>query len=254
MNPEIDINGDVGENFGRWTMGEDAALIPLLSSASVACGFHAGDWRTIDETVRLCKRHNVAIGAHPSYPDLQGFGRRVMTMDAADIEAMVMYQLGAVSAFCRAYDVPLRFVKPHGALYNQAADNMGVAQAIARGVARFDSSLPLVGLAGSAAYEAAAQSAGLRFVPEGFADRGYLADGRLAPRSRPDAVHNDMQVVAAQAMAIALGVPFPSLDGPEVTIQAETICFHGDTADSAELLMGVYDTFDVLMIQVRPFV
>ena len=254
MNPGIDINGDVGEQFGRWTLGNDASLLPLISSASVACGFHAGDWRTIDATIRLCKQHDVVVGAHPSFPDLQGFGRRLMVMDPDDVEAMVIYQLGAVAAFCRTNDVPLKFVKAHGALYNQAADDDRLALAIAQGVARFDSTLALVGLAGSAAYEQAARSAGVRLVAEGFADRGYLANGRLAPRSHPEALHQEMKTVAAQALAIAEGRPFPSIEGPNVLVKAETICFHGDTADAAELVIGVLDTFDVMAIQVRSFI
>lgn len=249
----IDLNCDLGESFGRWTLGDDKQVMPSITSASIACGFHGGDWTVIDRTVGLCAASGVAVGAHPSYPDLQGFGRRSLAMEPKEIEQAVIYQLGALAGFCRAHDVRLRFAKPHGALYNDAAVNPAIAWAIVHGIRRFDAGIALVGLASSKPFRDAAADAGIRFVAEGFADRRYLADGSLAPRSRAGSVQTDIDLVVEQAVAIASGAQIQSLDGGTVTVQAETICIHGDTAGAPALAKALREKLALAGIQVTPF-
>src|SRR5512136_2005583 len=172
----VDLNCDMGESFGTWALGADAEIIPFITSANVAAGFHAGDPQVIDRTVALAVKLGVALGAHPGFPDLVGFGRRAMSCASDEVEAMILYQVAAVAGFARAHGAALRHVKPHGALYNMAAQDPSLALAIARGIARFDRSLTLVGLANSRAMEQAAQATGLRFAAEAFADRAYNKD------------------------------------------------------------------------------
>jgi UPF0271 protein len=224
----IDLNADVGESFGAWRLGDDAGLMPALSSANIACGWHAGDPATLRATVDLARRHGVAVGAHPGYPDLQGFGRRAMELSLSDIEDLVLYQLGAAFAFARAAGVELQHVKPHGALYNRAAVDAEVASAIARAVAAFDRTLILVGLAGSAAVEAG-QRCGLQVAREAFADRGYEPDGTLRSRTLPGAVLTETAAVVRQAIEIATNGRVRSVTGEPVEVGADTICLHGDT-------------------------
>src|SRR5918999_6093206 len=171
----MDLNADLGESFGHWTLGDDESLVRHLTSANLACGFHAGDFRVMERTVALCRDAGVAVGAQPGYPDLLGFGRRAMPFEPDEVESLVRYQIGALEAFCRSTGVEMQHVKPHGALYNQAAVDGALAAAIARAVASFSRDLALVGLAGSQAFADAAADAGLRFVPEAFADRRYVA-------------------------------------------------------------------------------
>ena len=187
----MDLNADLGESYGRWTLGDDERLVPHLTSANLACGFHAGDFRVMEATVALCRRAGVAVGAQPGYPDLLGFGRRPMPFEPDEVESLVRYQIGALEAFCRAQGVEMQHVKPHGALYNQAATDPALASAIARAVGRFSRDLLLFGLASSEPMASAAADAGLRFVPEAFADRAYEADGTLQPRGQPGAVISD---------------------------------------------------------------
>ncbi len=201
----MDLNADLGESFGRWTLGDDERLVPHLTSANLACGFHAGDFRVMEATVALCRRAGVAVGAQPGYPDLLGFGRRPMPFEPDEVESLVRYQIGALEAFCRAQGVEMQHVKPHGALYNQAATDPALAAAIARAVGRFSRDLLLFGLASSEPMASAAAEAGLRFVPEAFADRAYLADGTLQPRGQPGAVISDPGVAAERAVEIATG-------------------------------------------------
>ena len=199
---KIDLNCDMGESFGAWKMGDDVGVMPWITSANIACGFHAGDFSTMQQTVLLAKAHNVAIGAHVSLPDLHGFGRREMKVRSDEAYAMTLYQIGALAAFTRAASTRVNHVKPHGALYNQAARDSAIAQAIARAVHDFDSSLILCGLANSELTRAG-ESAGLRVAHEAFADRRYEADGTLTPRSMPGAVIEDADAAVAQAVKIA---------------------------------------------------
>ena len=245
----MDLNADLGESFGRWTLGDDERLVRHITSANVACGFHAGDFTVMQRTVALCRDAGVAVGAQPGYPDLLGFGRRPMPFAPEDVEALVLYQVGALHAFCRAAGVELRHVKPHGVLYNQAAADPALATAIARAVARFSTDLALFGLASSQAMASAAADAGLRFVPEGFADRRYRADGSLRPRTEPDAVITDASEAAAQAVGIATRGTVPG-DGAPVSVTAESICCHGDTAGAVEIARDVRAALDAAGVTV----
>jgi 5-oxoprolinase (ATP-hydrolysing) subunit A len=222
---QIDLNADVGESFGPWTMGDDERLIPLVSSVNIACGAHAGDPATMARTVALAVAHGVAIGAHPGYPDLAGFGRREIDISTADLEASLIAQIGALEAIARSQGAALRHVKPHGALYNRAARDATLATTVAGAIARLDRRLVLVGLAGSALL-AAGRAAGLDVRAEGFADRAYEPDGSLRDRHRDGAVL-DPANAAAQAVTIARDGR-TAADGASVAVTAETICIHGD--------------------------
>lgn len=229
MTTPIDLNCDLGESFGSYSLGNDAAIMPFITSANIACGLHAGDPLVMQTTVRLAKEHRVQIGAHPGWPDLQGFGRREMKIDPAEAEALVLYQIGALAAFVRAEGLELRHVKPHGALYNQAAKDAALAEAVARAVKRFSVDLVLVGLAGSGLL-AAGRAIGLRVAGEAFPDRGYNPDGTLMSRNLPGAVLKDPQAIAANAIRLAReGIRF----GDQKVIP-ETLCLHGDHPQAVE--------------------
>ena len=228
----IDLNADLGESFGAWRMGDDAGVMPWITSANIACGFHAGDPETMRRTVALCIEHGVAIGAHPSLPDLQGFGRREMRISSDEVYAQTLYQIGALHALAKACGGTLHHVKPHGALYNMAGRDAGLADAIACAVRDFDPTLILVGLAGGALVEAG-RNAGLPVLGEGFCDRRYRSDGSLAPRSETGAVIDDLDAAVAQAVSIATRSETTAIDGGQVSVVAETLCVHGDRADAA---------------------
>jgi 5-oxoprolinase (ATP-hydrolysing) subunit A len=229
---KIDLNCDMGESFGRYELGEDEAVLASVTSANIACGFHAGDPLVIDRTVRAAAAHGVAVGAHPAYPDLQGFGRRLMDLTAEEIEAFTLYQVAALAGFARAHGVELAHVKPHGALYNQAAKDLRTAKAIVRGVTRFSRGLILVGLAGSALVEAA-RDAGLRAAAEGFPDRAYNPDGSLMPRSLPGAVLDSPQAICANAVRLAREGVRIANEGIQQNIPIDTLCIHGDHPGAA---------------------
>lgn len=228
----IDLNADLGESFGAWRMGDDAGVMPWITSANVACGFHAGDPTVMRATVALCLEHGVAIGAHTSLPDLQGFGRREMKILPNDVYAQTLYQLGALHAFVRAAGTHLHHVKPHGALYNMAARDRALAYAIAAAVRDFNPTLILMGLAGSALVDAG-RAAGLRVQREGFCDRRYRADGSLTPRPEAGAVIEDIDAAVAQAVSIATAKEATVGDGARVRIEADSLCVHGDRANAA---------------------
>jgi len=233
----IDLNCDAGESFGVWRLGDDAAIFEHVTSANIACGYHAGDPSTMEAAVLAAKRRGVAVGAHPSYPDLPGFGRRSMRVAPADVEAMVLYQIGALEAIARANGVRLAHVKPHGALYNDAAKDRVLAGAIAAAVRRAGG-LRLVGLAGSALRDAA-HDAGVAFAAEGFCDRTYEADGSLRARSNPDAVVSDPDAAARQAVGIAVRGVARTGDGVEIALRADTLCIHGDTPGAVAIARAV---------------
>jgi UPF0271 protein len=245
----IDLNADVGESLGPWPMGDDAALIPLVSSVNIACGFHAGDPATIERTVALAAAAGAAIGAHPGYPDLAGFGRRDMTMSPADLEAAVVYQVGAVAAFARAARSELRHVKAHGALYNRAVVDPAIAAAVARAVRRCSGELILVGLAGSELLVAGAAE-GLPVAAEAFPDRAYEADGTLRSRALAGAVLTDSAAIAERALAMARDGEVRAVDGTVVTIRPVTLCLHGDTPGAAEHARAVRAALDAAGIAV----
>jgi 5-oxoprolinase (ATP-hydrolysing) subunit A len=246
----IDLNADVGESFGPWPMGDDARLIPLVTSVNVACGFHAGDPLTIERTIARAVAARVAIGAHPGYPDLAGFGRRDMEMPAAEIEAAIVYQVGAVAAFARAAGTDLRHVKPHGALYNRAARDPGLAEAIARAVRRCSAELLLVGLAGSDLL-AAGQAAGLEVVAEGFADRAYEPDGSLRSRKQPGALLGP-EAAAVQAVALVRDSTVTAVDGTTVAIRPETLCIHGDGEHAVAVALAVRAALEAAGVEIAP--
>jgi UPF0271 protein len=247
----IDLNCDLGESYGRWTLGDDAAMVQHVTSANLACGFHAGDFGVIDATVALCKQAGVGVGAQPSYPDLQGFGRRPMQLSPTELEQCVLYQIGAVYAFCRAHQADLQHVKPHGALYNQAAATPDLARAIARAVARFSRDVPLVGLAGSSAFAEAANEAGLRFVPEAFADRRYNPDGSLQSRAMAGSLLTDPDEAAQQAVDLACDGVVRAHDGTLVSVRAQSICFHGDTPGAPAIVAAARRSLESAGVVVR---
>ena len=222
----IDLNADVGESFGPWPMGQDEELIPIVTSVNVACGFHAGDPVVIERTIRLALDAGVAVGAHPGYPDREGFGRRDLAMSAGELEAAVLYQVAALAGMVAAAGGTLRHVKAHGALYNRAARDPSVADPIARAVRRVSTDLILVGPPDSALLRAGA-GAGLTVAAEGFADRAYEPDGTLRSRRLPGAVHTDPAIAAAQAVALAA-------DG-----RYATLCVHGDTPGAPAIARAV---------------
>lgn len=244
----VDLNADAGEG-----LGQDPALFRVVTSASIACGFHAGDPGTMRTAVALAREHGVAIGAHPSFPDLSGFGRREMTLTPPEVEECVTYQVGALADIAARQGVRLHHVKPHGALYNMAARDMTLAAAVARLVSEIDPSLVLVGLAGSALIEAGRQ-VGLRTASEVFADRGYRGDGALVPRGQPDAILHDADAVAARALDMARDGVVCATTGERVAIRAETICVHGDTPGAVAMARRVRDVLTAAGVQLRSFV
>jgi len=233
----IDLNADVGESFGPWAIGADEALVPLVSSVNIACGAHAGDATTILRTAALAVRHGVAIGAHPGYPDLAGFGRRDLEMTTDELRATLVVQVGAVVAGARVAGAAVRHVKPHGAMYNRAAHDPVMAETIAMAIRDLDPALVLVGLAGSASIEAGL-AAGLRVAREGFADRRYEPDGSLRSRRLEGALLEPAEA-AAQAVSIARKGIVIAMDGSSVRVQADTICVHGDSPDAVETAKAV---------------
>jgi 5-oxoprolinase (ATP-hydrolysing) subunit A len=249
--PRIDLNADLGESFGAWAMGDDERVLAHVSSANIACGFHAGDPQVIDRTVELALAAGVAVGAHPSYWDLRGFGRRAIAADPAEVEADVVYQVGAVRAFVESRGARLVHVKPHGALYNQAAVDEALARAVARGVARVAKDLVLVGLASSSAMRRAAGDFGLRFAAEAFADRAYKNDGTLVPRRQAGAVIASPAEAASRAVRIAREGRVTAIDGTDVVLAADTICLHGDSADAAARVLEVREALEAAGVAVR---
>ncbi len=229
----IDLNGDVGESFGVWTRGNDEALIPYLTSASIACGWHGGDPQIMRRTVKLAKTHGVKVGAHPGFPDLLGFGRRPMQLSPEEVRDYLLYQIGALWAFVRAEGMRLQHVKPHGALYHMAANDRLLSDAVVAAIAEVDSTLILIGPPGSELVRAG-QRAGLRVAQEGFGDRVYSEDGTLVPRSAPGALLTDSEAVADQVLLMAEG-RVRTLIGRIIPIAVDTICLHGDTPDAPVL-------------------
>ncbi len=245
----IDLNCDMGESFGAWNMGQDARVMPWISSANIACGMHAGDPATIRRTVALAVQHGVAIGAHVSLPDLQGFGRRTMAISAADLHALVLYQIGALAGFARAAGTRLRHVKAHGALYHQTASDAALSQAFAQAVCDFDMQLAVVAQHGSAVLDAT-QALGLRGLREAFADRGYGGDGKLLPRGATGALLDTAQA-AAQALGIAAQGVVVAHGGARLAIVADTLCMHGDRDDAAALAQTLHSALATANISVQ---
>ena len=236
----IDINCDMGEGFGAYTMGLDADIMPLITSANVACGFHAGDPRWMRATVSLAERHRVGVGAHPGFPDLCGFGRRAMQLTPAEIVDDLVYQIGALTAFTNGKR--LQHVKPHGALYNMAVEREDVARAVGEAILAVDRDLILVVLAGSP-WEQVARRMGLRVAREIFADRAVDARGALVPRSAPGAVIRDAPVVVERSLRLVLQHRVTAVTGEDLEVQADTICLHGDTPGAVSLAAALREAF-----------
>lgn len=248
----MDLNGDIGESFGAWKIGEDEALLGEISSANIACGFHAGDPSVMKRTVRLCIEKGVSIGAHPGLPDLQGFGRRELRITAEEAYDLTMYQAGALLAFVRSEGGTLSHVKPHGALYNMAATDRSLADAIAEAVYRLDSSLVLYGLAESELIHAA-RARGLRTASEAFADRVYVLDGTLAPRSSEGSVITEPQAAAEQALRIAREGRVLAATGETIRMTADTLCVHGDSPHALAVTRRVRELLSAAGVQIRSF-
>lgn len=246
----IDLNSDVGESFGRWRLG-DEEILPFVTSVNVACGMHAGDPVHMDEIVGKAHELKLAIGAHPGFPDLQGFGRREINLTPREIETYVLYQVSALNGFAVSNGTPLTHVKPHGALYNMAVIDDRVARAVARGVARAGGHLILVGLPGSCLLQAA-DALGLPAAAEAFADRAYNSDGTLVRRGLPGSIIEDPDEAARRALDIALRGTIKSTDGKEISIPAKTICVHGDTPGAVEMARTIRRRLESAGVTLRP--
>ena len=250
--PQIDLNSDVGESFGSWTMGDDAAIMPSVSSANVACGFHAGDPSGIAQTCRDAVAAGVTIGAHVGYRDLAGFGRRFLDCTPTELADDVLYQIGALEALAGAAGATVRYVKPHGALYNTIVRHEAHAQAVIDGIAAFGADLPVLLLPGSIALEKA-EEAGLRGVAEAFADRGYTPEGTLVSRREPGAVLHDEDEVAARMVRLATEGVVTAVDGSDVRVAAESICVHGDTPGAVSMAAAVRRALEDAGVTIAPF-
>ncbi|MSR01704.1 MAG: LamB/YcsF family protein [Gemmatimonadetes bacterium] len=248
----VDLNADLGEGFGRYRLDSDLELLGLVSSANVACGFHAGDPTVMRETVSRAAARRVAIGAHPSYPDLVGFGRRELGATVEQIEADVVYQIGALAAFCVGNGARLRYVKPHGALYNRAATEAPVARAIVRAIRSVDPELMLLGLDGSAMI-AEAESEGVRAAREAFVDRAYLADGRLVPRGQPGAVLDDVAAVVERAVRMVTERFVIAIDGTRRIVRPDSLCVHGDGPHAVAIVRALRERLEAIGIDIAPF-
>lgn len=247
---QIDLNADVGEGLGPWPMGADETLIPLVSSVNIACGAHAGDPTTIRRTVRLALESGAALGAHPGYPDLVGFGRRELAMSPADVAASVLYQVAALAGIARAEGGLVRHVKPHGALYHRLAADRDAAAAVVRALAALDIDLAVVGPPGSALL-AEAGAVGLAAVAEGFVDRAYEPDGRLRSRSLAGALLERPAAAAAQALSLARGGRVTAIDGTVVPVAVATLCVHSDTPGAPAIAVAVRAALAQAGIDVR---
>ena len=240
---KVDLNADLGESFGAYTLGMDSEVLRYITSANVACGFHAGDPVIMQQTVAMAAERGTAVGAHPGYPDLMGFGRRNMNVSADEARAYIKYQVGALSAFTRACGLKLQHVKPHGAFYNMAAVNDKLAEAICQGIYEADPELIMLGLAGSA-HIRAAQKVGLRVASEVFADRGYMDDGTLVPRSQPGAMVHDKNEAIARTIRMVKEGCVETITGKIIPIQADSICVHGDNPDAIGFVRDIREALE----------
>jgi UPF0271 protein len=247
----IDLNADMGESYGRWKLGVDEEIMPYLSSANVACGFHGGDPHVMRRSVELAIKHGVAIGSHPSLPDLMGFGRRVMDVTPQELKDYLCYQTGALREFCRAAGVELQHTKPHGILYSMIEKDEPLATAVAESARESGRDLILMAL-GSGNYDRLARKMGVRVASEGFADRAYNVDLTLVSRKLPGSLITDPQKAAAQAVKMAMESKVRTIDGVEIDISVQTICCHGDTPGAQHIVRAVREALDRAGCQVKP--
>lgn len=248
----MDLNCDLGESFGNYQIGMDQDVIPLISSANIACGFHASDPVIMDKTVRMAQESGVSVGAHPGYPDLMGFGRRPMALAPAEAKACVQYQIGALSAFCKAAGSPLHHVKLHGALYNMAAADYTLARAICEGIFEIDNRLVLLALSGSQMLRAAAD-VGLASASEVFADRAYEKDGSIVDRRKPGAMITDQDEATRRVVRMVTEGSVTAVTGEDIAIQADSICVHGDNPSALTFVRAIRATLTAQGIQISPF-
>jgi 5-oxoprolinase (ATP-hydrolysing) subunit A len=248
----IDLNSDLGEGFGAWTLGDDDALLEVVTSANVACGFHAGDPDILRRVCGLAAERGVVIGAQVAYRDLHGFGRRAMDIDPPTLTNEVIYQVAALDGFARVAGTRVSYVKPHGALYNAVVHHVDQAAAVVEAVRLYDASLPVMGLPGSSLLNQAGD-AGLRTVTEAFADRGYTPQGTLVPRSQPGALLHDPQEVAERMVTMVRTGQLTASDGSDVAVSASSICVHGDSPAAVEMAVAVRKALTEAGIDVRPF-
>ncbi len=251
---KMDINCDMGESFGAYKMGMDEEVIRYITSANIACGWHAGDPLVMDKTVKMAVKNGVGVGAHPGYPDLNGFGRRNMDCSSEDIRTFMIYQIGALHAFCMAHGVKLRHVKPHGSLYLTAVENEVVARSIAEAIASVDPELSYVALAGAKGelMTRIGREVGLRVVYEAFPDRAYTPEGTLVSRREPGAVIKDPEIVAQRALKMAKHGKVIASDGSEIPMNVQTLCVHGDTPDAVNLVRAIRELLEAEEIEVKP--
>ena len=247
----VDLNSDLGESFGRYTIGNDDKIIPLISSANVACGYHASDPVVMGKTIAMAKEAGIRVGAHPGFPDLMGFGRRNMNVTPAEAKAYVLYQLGALDAFCRVNGVKMQHVKPHGALYNMAAKDYTLSTAICEAIKEFDSNLIVLALSGGQLAKAA-QDMGLRTAMEVFADRGYEEDGTLVDRHKEGAMITDENEAIARVIRMVKEKKVTAVTGKDIPIQADSICVHGDGAKALAFVEKIREAFEKEGIQISP--
>ncbi len=247
-----DLNADLGESFGSYKIGADDQIIPIVTTVNIACGWHAGDPLVMKKAVALAKEYGAAIGAHPGFPDLMGFGRRNMAASPAEVKAYIQYQVGALSAFCRAAGVRLHHVKPHGAMYNMAGADINLARAVVEAVAEIDDSLILLALSGSEMIRAA-QEKGLPCASEVFADRNYEENGALCPRSKPDAVIHDEDECIARVLRMVTEGKVKAITGRDIDIRADSICVHGDGPQALAFARRIRDTLSKNGIELKTF-
>lgn len=252
MTATVDLNADLGEGFGVWTLGDDDAMLDIVTSANIACGFHAGDPAGLLRVCRSAATRGVRIGAQVGYRDLAGFGRRFIDIEPADLTADVIYQIGALSALAAAAGTTVTYVKPHGALYNSIVENEAQARAVAKAVHSVDPGLPVLGLAGSAFFAAAADL-GLRTIAEAFADRAYCADGWLVSRREPGAVLHDAEAIAQRVLTMVTEGRVQAVDGSEIDISAESVCVHGDSPGAVQIAAAVRRRLEAAAVRPAPF-
>ncbi len=251
--PRIDLNADLGESFGSWTLGDDDALLEVITSANVACGFHAGDPTVLRRTCERAAERGVVIGAQVGYRDLVGFGRRFIDVEAHDLTNDVLYQIGALEAFARVAGTRVRYVKPHGALYNAIVHHEAQAEAVAEAVRRYDPTLPVLGLPGSV-WLTVAEAAGLTPVAEAFADRAYTSQGTLVSRREPDSVLHDPDQVAERTVRMATRHEVVAADGSTVSVRPSSVCVHGDSVGAVAMATAVRHGLEAAGVRVAPFV
>lgn len=252
MGYSVDLNSDLGEGFGAWTLGNDDAMLELVTSANIACGFHAGDPTTLLATCESAATRGVRIGAQVGYRDLAGFGRRFIDMSPRDLTADVIYQIGALDGLARVAGSRVAYVKPHGALYNAIVHHRRQARAVVAAVVAYDSSLPVLGLPGSVFLEEA-REAGLDVVAEAFADRAYTAEGTLVPRTESGAVLNDPALVAERVRRMVVDGELDAVDGSTLKITAESVCVHGDSPAAVDMAAAIRDLLESSDVEITPF-